>query len=192
MAPPRKMFKELFLMGYRFVQIRVGGITEIEVFFAAYNTDGETNYVCPYAFFEKMPSAAQAKVDSEMVGSSKLGHSVSVIGSQGPVLKYDPVTPIGLDELTGLGSPVATGNIGIVAQRGTEFLARINIDNDRRRDGRDFRGFILDFAGTAPRDLVGKVISGSFVSIGTPVISMTPWGVAERKMKDFFEPFMSQ
>jgi len=192
MAPPRKTFKEIYIKSYRFVQIRVAEVREVEVFFAAYNTDGKANYVCPYGFFEKMPDAVQRKLDSELVGDTKLGHSVSVIGFDGPVFKYDPVTPIALNELIGLGSTIAKGNIAIAAQRGNEFLARISIDVDPRVNGRDSRGFMLDFSGSAPKDLVGKLIHGSFVALGPPVVSMTPWDIAERRMREMFAGFMSK
>ena len=51
-APSRKAFKEIYILAYRFIQIHVGDITETEVFFATYNTDGSTNYV-PVCIFSK-------------------------------------------------------------------------------------------------------------------------------------------
>jgi hypothetical protein len=190
-APPRKAFKEIYILAYRFIQIHVGDITETEVFFATYNTDGNTNYVCPYAFFPKLPDAAQRKVDMVLVGAAKVNHSVTILGMQGAVLKYDPLSPIALNELTGSTGSITTGNVGIAAQRGDRFLVRINIDNDPRRDGRDFRAFMLEFQGTAPKDLIGKTIIGSVVPLSTPVVAMQPWGIAEKQMTDMYRPFQS-
>src|SRR5215212_3097964 len=120
-VPPRVVFKEIYVSPYRFVQIHVGAITESEVFFAAYNTDGKTNYVCPYGFFEKLPNAARGKLDDVLTGA-KVNHSVSVIGFGGTVLKYDPVSPIALNELTGSAATLTTRNVAIAAQRGDKFL----------------------------------------------------------------------
>src|SRR5437870_2096950 len=121
-APPRKTFKEIYILGFQVIQIHVGDITETEVFFTTYNTDGNSNYVCPYAFFPKLPDAAQQKVDMVLVGAAKVNHSVTIIGMKGAVLKYDPVTPIALNELTGSEGKGTTGNVAIAAQRGDRFL----------------------------------------------------------------------
>lgn len=190
-APPRKTFKEIYILGFQVIQIHVGDITETELFFTTYNSDENTNYVCPYSFIPKLPDAAQRKVDMLLVGAAKVNHSVTIIGMKGAGLKYDPVTPIALNELTGSKGTGTTGNVAIAAQRGDRFLVRINIDNDPRRDGRDFRGFMLEFQGTAPKDLIGKTIVGSIIPLSTPIVAMKPWGEAERQMVDIYRVFQS-
>ena len=83
MAPPTKVtprtvFKEVYVLPYKFLQIHVGDIKEVEVFFAAYNTAANGNYMCPYAFFEKLPDAVERKVQAVLTNTEKETHSVSV------------------------------------------------------------------------------------------------------------------
>jgi hypothetical protein len=122
---------------------------------------------------------------------AKVNHSVSVIGFGGTVLKYDPVSPIALNELTGSAATLTTRNVAIAAQRGDKFLVRTTINNDPHRDGRDFRGFMLEFAGKPPKDLFGKLTNGTFVPLSRPIVAMQPWGTAEKVMREMFRPFTS-
>ena len=193
-VPPRTVFKEIYILPYKFAQIHVGNITEVEVFFAAYNSTAAGNFVCPYAFFEKLPDAAERKVQAVLTGIEKETHSVTTIGMRGPVLKYDPLGAIALNELTGSTTgKVTTGNVAIAAQRGNIFLVRINIDNDPGRDGRVLRAFMLEFEGTAPKDLIGKTFIGSFGALSLPVVDTgtKAWDSAEKRLQAMYTPFES-
>jgi hypothetical protein len=108
-------------------------------------------------------------------------------------LQYDPHDAIALNELTGSNGAITTGNAGIAAQRGNRFLVRINIDNDPRRDGRGLRVLMLEFEGTAPKDLIGKTFIGTVAPLLVPVAEtgMKPWDRAEKRMQAMYTPFES-
>ena len=144
-------------------------------------------------FFEKLPDAVERKVQAVLTNTEKETHSVTTIGLREPVLQYDPHDAIALNELTGSNGAITTGNAGIAAQRGNRFLVRINIDNDPRRDGRGLRVLMLEFEGTAPKDLFGKTFFGSVAPLLVPVAEtgMKPWDRAEKRMQAMYTPFES-
>ena len=187
MATPKK-WNEIYIIGHKMIQINVGSDTAIQATFAAYNTDGTSNFGCPYVFLEKTPASVTREIDDLIVGQSKLPHSKSVVGTESIAIKYSPVRPIGLNELTGVGGPIGEGSFGIAQQRHDNFLARINIDLVSGRDGQSLRGFMLPFSGTASKDLVGRAVRGIFAPSAT-IASMTPWARANRVMDDYFQGF---
>lgn len=192
MAPPKtppKTWKELYILGHKLLQLHVGHDSAIAAFFAAYNTDSDSNFVCPYVFMEKTSTTVTQEFDEVIMGTSKLPFSQTIIGMRSDGLKYSPSRPIGINELTGKGGPVANGNFAIVQQRSGNFLNRINIDLDSSRDGQSFRGFMLPYSGSAPKDLVGKLVRGLVAPVGAPIKDMTPWGKAEQMMDEFYGPF---
>jgi hypothetical protein len=187
MATPKK-WKEIYVLAHKMIQITIGSDRAIQATFAAYNTDGTSNFVCPYIFIEKTPTSVTREIDDLLVGLSKLPHSKSVIGVESVAIKYSPVGSIGLNELTGVGGPVSEGNFGVAQQRHDNFLVRINIDLVDSRDGQSLRGFMLPFSGAAPKDLVGRALRGVFAPART-IASMTPWARATRVMDDYFQGF---
>jgi hypothetical protein len=178
-----KQWNEIYIVAHRMIQISVGADKAIQATFAAYNTDGKTNFVCPYIFYEQTPANVTQELDDVMAGKSKLPHSKSVIGIESAAVKYAPANPIALDGLTGGHS--RSGNIGIAQQRYSDFLVRVTIDLNANLDGQSFHGFMLPFGGTAPKELIGKTLRGVFAPIRT-VVSMTPWVDANRIMDGYF------